>query len=142
MNKIKSFENFTKSLIINEEGPFKRHTAAEVQHHLKQSEPPKTYDQSKDDFEMSQKSILASIDELIEEYNDFTMDVSPRNWRANGHHLSELRKMKTDIKNFQPISVEEKDNDWVKNQRQDNTRDRKNFVEHPDPMISDFILGS
>lgn len=69
--------------------------------------------------------MLNKIDSLIREYEDklwiapdnLTNEVSPNNWRTTGHHLSELRKMKEDIVRFKEISEQEKEIDWVKDQR-------------------------
>ena len=70
-----------------------------------------TFDVSKDDFEISKRSVLMLIDQLIEEYSDFTNDVSPRNWRLTGNHIADLKDMKRQIEShLTPITVEEKKN--------------------------------
>lgn len=76
-----------------------------------------TYDVSKDDFEIGKKDILNSIRELLDKYSDFTNDVSPSNWRTTGHHIAELNKMIEEIQRFSPISIQEKEIDWVKKNR-------------------------
>ena len=70
-----------------------------------------------DDFELGKKSVLLSIDNLIEEYTDFINDISPTHWRMIGNHFTNLNKMKEDIERFNSISEKEKENDWVKEQR-------------------------
>jgi hypothetical protein len=81
------------------------------------------FDQSKDDFEIGKKSVLQLLNQLIEEYEDWSNDVSPSSWRLTGHHITELKKMKEEIERVNPISIEEKENEWVKEQRfkDDNT---------------------
>lgn len=69
------------------------------------------------DFDTLKKGVLNKIDSLIKEYEEFTNEVSPGNWRSTGHHLTELRKMKEDILRFKEISEDEKEIDWVKDQR-------------------------
>jgi uncharacterized protein with PIN domain len=76
------------------------------------------FDISEDDFLISKKSVLILIDQLIEEYSDFTNDVSPKHWRTTGHHITELKKMRDEIKDrLTPITIEEKEIDWVKDAR-------------------------
>lgn len=75
------------------------------------------FDQSKEDFVISQKSTLRALDNLVNEYNDFLEDVSPKHWRLTGHHFSELRKMIEEIKELTPITKAEKEIDWVKKER-------------------------
>ncbi len=71
----------------------------------------------KDDFEIGKKEVLILIDKLYEAYSDFINDVSPKNWRITGHHLTELSVMKEDIGRFSEITKEESEIDWVKDQR-------------------------
>ena len=107
MSKINTFDKFNESITPKGKS-FVKHT----------------FDQSKDDFEIAQKSILQSIENLIEEYNDFTMDVSPMDWRSTGHHLYELKKMKREIEDFGPISVEDKQTDIVRQSREEFNKEK------------------
>jgi len=76
-----------------------------------------SFDTSKDDFNLLKKSVLLKLDSLIEEYDDLSRDVSPRQWRITGHHITDLKKMRQEVENLLPISVEEKENEWVKDAR-------------------------
>jgi len=87
---------------------------------FKSDDADRTYDQSKDDFEIGKKSVLSLLDELMLEYEDFTKDVSPKNWRSTGSHFTDLRNMREEIEEFIPISVEEKENEHVKKHRNSN----------------------
>lgn len=90
---------------------------------IKKSQSPierkRTYDQSKEDFELCKKTVLRLLDDLLVEYEDFTNDISPTKWRTTGHHITQLKQIREDIEEFIPISIEEKDLDWVKNSRFD-----------------------
>lgn len=81
------------------------------------SEKPRKYDHSKEDFEIGKKEVEMAIDSLLEKYLDFTNDVSPKYWRTTGTHITDLKKMLEDLKRFEPISIEEKENEWVKEVR-------------------------
>ena len=62
------------------------------------------FDISEDDFLISKNSVLILLDQLIEEYSDFTNDVSPKHWRTTGHHITELKKMRDEIrKRIEPL---------------------------------------
>lgn len=76
-----------------------------------------TFDYSKDDFDFGKKSVLLAIDTLIQEYEDFSRNISPKNWRSSGTHFTELRQMKENINRFEPVTAEEKEIDWVKQAR-------------------------
>lgn len=69
------------------------------------------------DFETLRKGLLFKLDRMVEEYEDFTNDVSPKHWRTTGHHLTELRKMREDILRMSEITPDEKEIDWVKKSR-------------------------
>lgn len=76
------------------------------------------FDISEDDFLISKKSVLILLDQLIEEYSDFTNDVSPKHWRTTGHHITVLKTMRDEIKGrLTPITIEEKEMGWVKDAR-------------------------
>lgn len=95
------------------------------------------FDISEEDFAISKRSVLMLLDELIEEYSDFTNDVSPKNWRTTGHHITELKKMKDDIENrLTPITVEEKEIDWVKDARKEDTDSKKTASDNEEHRIS------
>jgi len=78
-----------------------------------------TFDQSRDDFDMCRRTINSLLDDIIVEYEDFTNDVSPKHWRSTGHHLTLLRNIKEEIENFTPITIEEKNLEWVRKSRFD-----------------------
>ena len=69
------------------------------------------------DFETLRKGVLFKLDRLVQEYEDFINDVSPKHWRTTGHHLTELRKMREDILRMGEITSDEKEVDWVKKSR-------------------------
>ena len=75
------------------------------------------FDESQSDFESLKSGVINRLDRLIEEYEDFTNDVSPKHWRTTGHHLTELRRMKEDISTISEITEPEKDIDWVRQNR-------------------------
>jgi len=58
-------------------------------------------------FEEHKAKMLKMVDELINEYDEFTQSVSPKHWRTTGHHFAELRKMKEDIPTFTEITAKE-----------------------------------
>ena len=66
-------------------------------------------------FKEEQDKIKSKIDSLLEEYEEFTKKVSPKNWRSTGSHFTEPRKMKKDIDNFVEITGEEKERvkEWL-----------------------------
>jgi hypothetical protein len=75
------------------------------------------FDESQSDFESLKSGVINRLDRLIEEYEDFTNDVSPKHWRTTGHHLTELKRMKEDISRISEITEPEKDIDWVRQNR-------------------------
>lgn len=89
-----------------------KHFEGETKKYLKS-----TYDNSKDDFEIGKKDVIKILTNLLEVYGDFTNDVSPKYWRTTGHHITEIKNMIEDLERFEPISIEEKQLDWVKDSR-------------------------
>jgi hypothetical protein len=71
---------------------------------------------NEEEFDGKREEFINKLDEFAREYNKFITIVSPSNWRTTGHHLTELRKMKDDIKNFKPLTNKDLENDWVRNQ--------------------------
>ena len=67
-------------------------------------------------FEEEKEQLVNTIQELLNLYEDFSKTVAPRHWRSTGHHFTELKQMKEDIEEFQEITKEDKENDWVRNQ--------------------------
>jgi hypothetical protein len=58
---------------------------------------------TKDDnlnFDDMKSNILSKLDEFISEYDQFTKNVSSKNWRQTGNHFGELKKMKSEILDF------------------------------------------
>lgn len=84
---------------------------------IKKFNDKENFDTSKEDFEIGKKEVLMTIERLIEEYGDFVNDVSPKHWRTTGHHFTELRKMIEEINSFTPITITEKEIDWVREER-------------------------
>ena len=70
-----------------------------------------------DDFEIGKKEVSLKLQELIDIYEDFSNDISPKHWRLTGHHITELRKMLDELKGVTEITPEEKEIDWVKKER-------------------------
>lgn len=56
------------------------------------------------EFEIGKKELSIRIQELINIYEDFTNDVSPKHWRRTGHHITELKKMRDEIKDITEIT--------------------------------------
>jgi peptidoglycan hydrolase CwlO-like protein len=56
-----------------------------------------------------QDKIKSQIDSLLEDYEEFTKKVSPKNWRSTGSHFTNLREMKKDVDNYSAITEEEKE---------------------------------
>jgi hypothetical protein len=77
----------------------------------------RNYDHTKDDFEIAKKEVEMALQNLLEKYEDFTNDVSPKYWRTTGTHLTSIRNILEDIQRFEPVSVEEKEIEWVKDAR-------------------------
>lgn len=69
------------------------------------------------EFEIGKKELSIRIQELIDIYEDFTNDVSPKHWRRTGHHITELKKMRDEIKDITEITPNESEIDWVKKER-------------------------
>lgn len=70
-----------------------------------------------DDFDILKKELIENIDQVLEIYDDFINDFSPKHWRTTGHHFTELKKMKEEVKNFTPITSDELKIDWVRKER-------------------------
>ena len=75
------------------------------------------FNESQDDFEIGKKELMIKINEVLDIYNDFVDDVSPKHWRRTGHHITELNKMLDEISTFTAITKEESEIDWVKDSR-------------------------
>jgi hypothetical protein len=70
-----------------------------------------------EDFEIGKRETVMKIDELLEVFGDFINDVSPRHWRRTGHFYTELESLKSEIESFTPMTSEESEINWVKDQR-------------------------
>ena len=66
-----------------------------------------------DDFNIGKKELLGKLKECLEIYLDFTNDVSPKHWRRTAHHITELRKMISELDEVTPITEKELELDWV-----------------------------
>lgn len=100
------------------------------------------FDVSEDDFSISKRSVLMLLDQLIEEYSDFTNDVSPKNWRTTGHHITELKNMKSEIEEkLSPITVEEKEIEWVKDARKEDHSSKKDASTNAHDIEKQRISG-
>ena len=67
-------------------------------------------------FLKNKEKIINMINSFMDEYENFTKSVAPKNWRFTGHHFSELRRMKEEIHFFSEITKKDKENEWVKEQ--------------------------
>jgi len=71
----------------------------------------------KEDFEIGKKETIAKIDELLDTFGDFINDVSPKHWRRTGHFYTEIESLRDHIQTLTPMTYEESEIDWVKEQR-------------------------
>jgi hypothetical protein len=55
-------------------------------------------------FNDMKSNILSKLDEFMSEYDEFTKNVSSKNWRQTGSHFTELRKMKSEILDFKEVN--------------------------------------
>jgi len=55
--------------------------------------------------------MMDKVEQLLDEYCDFTELVAPKDWRICGHHCSELRKMYDEIEKLEEIT--EKQKEWL-----------------------------
>ena len=65
-------------------------------------------------FEAKKAKVLDKIDELMEEYDEFTTMISPKHWRVSGSDFTELRKMKDDVMEFTEATEKDKENKHFK----------------------------
>lgn len=68
-------------------------------------------------FETIKKELVESFSKVLDIYEDFVDDVSPKHWRRTGHHITELKKMISEIDSLTPITKEEEELEWVKEYR-------------------------
>lgn len=73
--------------------------------------------QDNSEFDLLKRHTIDSLKRALEEYEDFTNDISPSFWRTTGTHITALRGMIYDIERFTPMTKEESELDWVKQQR-------------------------
>lgn len=106
-----------KSVVTNYDEFTRRVSPPQVISTEPKTEKNRNYDHSKEDFEIGKKEVEMALFSLLEKYEDFTNDISIKYWRTTGHHITEIKKMLEDLKRFEPISIEEKELDWVKEAR-------------------------
>lgn len=70
-----------------------------------------------DSFEYGRKEVQMALKDLLDKYDEFTNDISPKWWRITGHHFSELKKMQVEIEELEPMTEEEYNNEWVRELR-------------------------
>jgi len=59
-------------------------------------------------FDKKKKKMLEKLQEFKEVYDEFTKDVSPRDWRVTGTHFADLNKMERAIYSFREMTEEER----------------------------------
>ena len=65
-------------------------------------------------FLIKRNKIVDKLEKVRKEYEEFLNEVSPRHWRSGGSFNTQLKEMFIKIQDFQEITDEEKQNDWVK----------------------------
>jgi hypothetical protein len=78
----------------------------------------KTFE-SGSDFNVKKEELIQMLRSFYEFYYNFTKEVSPKNWRTTGHHLTQLRNMKEDIEKLESITPKDLENEWVRKQLED-----------------------
>lgn len=71
---------------------------------------------TKDEFELMKKDILSKIDKFVLDYTDFTMKVSPKNWRSTGDLFMALNKAKEYIPEYEPLQMKDLEQYWVRDE--------------------------
>lgn len=70
---------------------------------------------SNKEFQRMKDNISKKLDNFIKSYDVFSRSVSPINWRTSGHYYSEVKKLKLNIQEFNPITNKELEQEWVRN---------------------------
>lgn len=69
-------------------------------------------DKNKIEFEQKRKFLIKSLENLMDEYNEFAQNVSPKNWRTTGNHFTHFKKIRTEIFGLEMIKESEKTEDY------------------------------
>jgi len=72
------------------------------------------YIKTKEEFQVIKDEMDQKVVDFMKSYDTFTRLTSPKNWRTSGHHFSELRKLKDEIKEFEPLKLKDLDNEHVR----------------------------
>jgi hypothetical protein len=62
------------------------------------------------DFKTQKEIIKSKLEQIIQEYDEFTKNVSPKHWRTCGEHYTNLKKTLNSIDRYSEITSEEKEN--------------------------------
>ena len=65
-------------------------------------------------FESLKEMFLANVEELKQDFDELTKQVSPSWWRNTGTQYANLNKLVHDVEKYTPITEKEKEIDWVK----------------------------
>jgi hypothetical protein len=84
-------------------------------------------------FESKKAEVLRKIEELQKDYMELSGLISPKFWRAGGHHHGTLRFMLTDISRYTRITPEEAKKQIVLDNYKDNMPENHNIGSWPCP---------
>lgn len=59
-------------------------------------------------FEKRKEKLLKKLNSLMNEYDEFTNQVSPKHWRTTGTHFAQLRTIESEVNDFTEISEEQR----------------------------------
>lgn len=68
------------------------------------------------DYQIERNRLVDEFNLLIAKYEKFTEQVSPRNWRTTGHHISTMKQYSKEMEQLQEITPAEKAQaeEWLK----------------------------
>jgi hypothetical protein len=61
-------------------------------------------------FTDKKQNILTNLENLINQYDDFSKSVDSKHWRITGHHFTDLNRIYQEFKEFTEISEKHKEN--------------------------------
>ena len=68
------------------------------------------------EFLIKRNKIVDKLEKVRKEYEEFLSEVSPKYWRSGGFFNQQLKEMFIKIQDYQEITEEEKQIDWVKDE--------------------------
>lgn len=71
---------------------------------------------TKKEFDKDKKEILNKLDIFMKDYDNFTKKVKPKYWRETGEDYFNLKKTYKDIKNSEPIDMNDLESDIVRDE--------------------------